>query len=159
FLDLERYRDALACFEEAERRDPKNARAAADALVLQAQALHRMERGPEALERLRKAARAAPDEAAPHFEAGSLQFSRFQFDRALQRSKEAAKRDPKHLAARATLVFSKAQVCEWSDWDAELERLRETVMRELDAGRPSPLPPHSSIFFPFSAAEQLAIAR
>jgi predicted O-linked N-acetylglucosamine transferase (SPINDLY family) len=158
-LELERFDEALRCFEEAERRDPKNAKTLADALVLQAQALHRVQKGPEALERLRNAARAAPEDAAPHFEAGSIEFGRFQFDRALEAFRRASERDPKHVAAKANLLFSKAQVCDWSDWEAGVDALRALVANELAAGRPSPLPPHSSIFFPFSAAEQLAIAR
>jgi predicted O-linked N-acetylglucosamine transferase (SPINDLY family) len=159
FLDLEQFAEALQCFEEAEKRDPRNPKSAADALVLQAQALHRLNRGPEALARLQKAARLAPESAAPHFEAGSLEFGRFQFDRALAAFRGAVKRDPKHVAARANLIFSKAQVCDWSDWEADVAALRELVARELAADRASPLPPHSSIFFPFTAAEQLAIAK
>lgn len=159
FLDLERFGEALACFEEAERRDPTNPKSAADALVLQAQALHRLERGPEALERLRKAARLAPESAAPHFEAGSLEFGRFQFDRAAAAFARAVACDPKHITARANLAFSRAQVCDWSDWERTTGELGELVRSELAAGRPAPLPPHSSIFFPFTAAEQLAIAR
>jgi len=159
FLELERFSEALQCFEEAERRDPKNAKSAGDALVLQAQALHRLGKGPEALERLRKAARAAPESAAPHFEAGAIEFARFAFDRALGAFRQAVKREPGHLAAQANVAFAKLQVCDWEEWSGSFERLREAVARELDAGRPSPLPPHSSIFFPFTAREQLAIAR
>jgi tetratricopeptide (TPR) repeat protein len=104
-------------------------------------------------------ARAAPEEAAPHFEAGSIEFGRFPFERALEAFRRASERDPKHVAARANLPFSKAQVCDWSDWEAEVDALRELVARELAADRPSPLPPHSSIFVPFTGAERLAIAR
>jgi len=157
FLDLERAGEALRCFEEAAKRDRRGGEAGT--LVLQAQALHRLERSNEAFERLRRAARMDADDPAPHFEAGSLEFGRFAFDRALDAFRRAVERDPKHVAARANLAFSKAQVCDWTDRQGEVERLRELVAAELAAGRPSPLPAHSSIFFPFTAAEQLAIAR
>src|SRR6185369_5344757 len=55
--------------------------------------------------------------------------------------------------------LTQAEVCDWTDRAAGIDRLRRLIAGRLSRGEPSPMGATPIAVFPFTPAEQLAIAR
>jgi protein O-GlcNAc transferase len=113
----------------------------------------------EAIESLRRAAKADPGHAGTHVRLGGLLVSSHQFGAAGKAFARVLEIDPGHEEARAGLAACRAQLCDWREREAEIAAVRAAVARRLAHGQPSPLSPSPAMVLGLPAAEQLAIAR
>lgn len=113
----------------------------------------------EAIESLRRAAKADPGHAGTHVRLGGLLVSSFQFGAAGKAFVRALELDPSHEEARVGLAACRAQLCDWREREAEIAAIRGAVARRLSQGQVSPLSSSQAMVLGLPAAEQLAIAR
>jgi predicted O-linked N-acetylglucosamine transferase (SPINDLY family) len=124
------------------------------ARALEAQGEH-----PSALAGYREAVRLQPDFVEAHQALGNIlllqpdwEGARAAFERCLQLS-------PENPEAFARLVYTRQMLCDWRTYDADLERLKRDTARAREEEKPSPVVPFCALTLPWSADQQLAIAR
>lgn len=146
---------ASAFFERALRLDPHHLRARLNqaAVLLEQGAYARVE---ESLNRL---ARDYPGQAEVWAALAALYDRLHRHDAAAAALAHTVRLRPGDAAARAAWIDSRRKCCDWSNWAQDMEWLKGTVAEALADGRVPPLPPLTSVRYPTTAAEQLAIAQ
>ena len=177
--------EAIGAFEAATRLQPDMAPAHANL----GDALHAQHRTAEAITAYSRACALAPNIArlwlnlgVCQYRAGALADARSSFERALALEpdapdtlvnlaaslnverrydeslpllRKALARAPDHAQAQSTLLYVQQQTCAWDELDASMARQRALL------GRPDApaVAPHHLLALPFTAAEQLVVAR
>ena len=154
--EIDRPREALSSYDRALSSRPDYRQA----LVAKAAVLVRMEDGSnEGLRILEGLASRHPEDLRIHLALGEARFKRFDFAAAVTAYERALAIEPDLPETRANLTLCRAEICDWSQRPAAIDELRELVATRLAAGKPSPLSPHATVFFPLDPAVRLAIAR
>jgi predicted O-linked N-acetylglucosamine transferase (SPINDLY family) len=114
---------------------------------------------PLALASFREAARLNPELAEAHKSVGDLLLLQPDWDGARAALERAVQLQPDNARAFARLAYAKQVLCDWRTLAADLDRLWRDAASSLEAGKPSPIIPFCTLTMPWSAAQQLAIAR
>lgn len=154
--DQQRPGEAIRCYDDALRIDP----AYSEAMLAKGSLLTRRDEFYEqGLGILEETARRYPQDHRVHLALGEAHFTRFDFAAAAMAYRRSLDIEPDQPEATANLILCRAEICDWTRREQDVGRLEELVERQLSAGKPSPLSPHGSVFFPLTPDEQLAIAR
>lgn len=154
--DEQRYDEALTCLDAALAADPNYL----EAMLAKGSLLTRRDgHYDQGMAILRDAAGRHPNHHRTHLSLAEAHFARFDFAAAASEYHRALEIAPDQPEAKANLILCRAEVCDWMRREQDIADLRELVKRQLDNGKPSPLSPHSTVFFPLSGAKQLSIAR
>lgn len=154
--DLQRFDKALQNYRRALEIDPDYR----EAILAKGSLLTRLDRTyGEGLQMLERAAQRFPRDYRVHQALGEAYFTRFDFAAAANAYRRALELEPELPEAKANLILCRAEVCDWTHREREIEELRSLVERRISADKPSPLSPHGAVFFPLAPVTQLAIAR
>jgi len=81
---------------------------------------------------------------------GSIQKDNNNFIEAIRTYEFVLKLQPDHPHAYCNLVNCLQKVCDWSDYDARVKKLKEIVKKQLNDGDVLSLLPHDALMFPLS---------
>ncbi|MBM4071652.1 MAG: tetratricopeptide repeat protein [Planctomycetes bacterium] len=154
-LEQQRPQEAVVCAQEAlRRRQPYP-----HALLLLARALVASGHLSQAEHHFQEALRLGPVTADLHVRLGLVQMQLRRPTLAGQSFAAALQLAPEQPEALVQLYLSRAEACDWSDYQGLRQRALQAVTRSLVDDLPCPLPVTSLARLPLSPAEQLAIAR
>ncbi len=155
---------ALACWERALALDPQHLRAWLNqAAVWREQgALDQAERQLRALSAKHPQSAEAWMALGEHYDAASSRVADqgAHAEAALDAYERARWLRPHDAALRCVWLDVRRKRCDWrDDWPEQMAWLHRRLAEEAESGRASALPPLTSLRFPTTPAEQLAIAR
>ncbi len=132
--ELRRFEESLGACAAALSVNPRNA----EALANNAITLDRLGRFDEALEGFARAAELKPDRGDIRYNHGLTLVHMKRHDEALEKFTEAIGLDPAIDYLRGTWLHAKMNVCDWSDFEADLKGLTADIERSRLASSPFP---------------------
>jgi predicted O-linked N-acetylglucosamine transferase (SPINDLY family) len=148
-LELRRYSEAMLNLDECLRIEPS----LATAHLNRARALHSLRQFGLALASAETATALAPDVPLGWVVRANICHELSRTDEAVEFLRKASSLDPSNRDWRDSLIEQKLWICEWSNYQNDLDALRE----EIRSGRT--VAPSLCVSLPFSAAEQFFAAQ
>lgn len=146
---------ASACFQEAIRLRPDYARAHHSL----GQVLESMFEFPAALACYQTAVRLRTDYAEAYESLGNLLMLQPDWDGARAAFEQVLELQPENATVFGRLVFLRQVLCDWQTRDADVSRVWSDATRLLAAHEPTQIQPFCALTLPWTAEQQLAVAR
>jgi predicted O-linked N-acetylglucosamine transferase (SPINDLY family) len=124
-----------------------------------ARALEALGEFPSALASCREAVRLQPEFAEAYQALGNIMLVQPDWEGARAAFEHCLELGRENPEAFARLVYTRQMLCDWRTHDSDLARLERDTARALEEGKPSPVVPFCALTLPWSAEQQLAIAR
>jgi protein O-GlcNAc transferase len=124
-----------------------------------ARALEALGELPSALASAREAVRLHPDFAEAYQALGNILIVQPDWESARAAFERCLELGPDNAEAFGRLVYTRQMLCDWRTRDADIARLQRDTARALEEGKPAPVVPFCALTLPWSAEQQLAIAR